>query len=218
MMAHTSSRPSPPVVPPKALGKKATFIWVGLALIIYAVSGWYTNIAASIFNRLGYSVDPHALPWAAWELGALVLTSIFTVVFYFTFPLPNPKSWTLDKIIIVFVTIGTVLCSWLAIRCVGGKASPHWHPFWVGCISIVFLIGDWYLFKHPSAAHLRKAFLFTVVFIDIPAIFALFFLWFWQYMFHSSLSCMEAFVAGAIAFQLLSANVTFALIQAKIAQ
>src|SRR5258708_1250189 len=155
--------------------------------------------------------------WESWELGALSWSLLFGFYYYFTFPFTGKNGS--DRLLAGMLPLFTFgLCAFAVGCLLAGFSLLHFLA--VLAIGIFFGLVDLYLWwKHTVENH-KKSSLESLCVADAPMVIALLFLLIFRWQ-HSHLDVpgtqhgkeMEAFLGGAISFQLIVSNIIFVVIQ-----
>ena len=148
-----------------------------------------------------------------WEVGSILWTALFVIYYFLRLRLTGKVG--VDKLVFALLLLGIVGST------VGAFAylqSHHYraHFLCVAGISCLFLIIDTLLYRHHTNHEYKTDYLQSCLLADGPESFALALLGIYLFLHWGHVSTLEAFLSGAISFQLLASNVIFVLIQAGV--
>lgn len=183
-------------------------IWLFIGAVCLVLGGFNCEW---IQGRTGFSIT-HA---QCWELGALTWTFLFSFWFYITFPFTGKTGF--DKSVAAGAILGVGAFTVFALATLFGwwgwdKPYHIWAVFGIG---FVFLVIDAALSNNLRQPNQRRAFQESLWYVDVPINSGLAVLVAYQHW-HGHAEHIEIFMSGAIAFQFISSNVIFALIQAGV--
>jgi hypothetical protein len=184
--------------------------WIVFALVVYGIVGWAECLGEPLRR-----FKPTGFWWAWWETGALITTGFFTVVFYWKYPFPkNVDGWWRDKLVMLLMTFGAAIIVILSAVAIYIEDWEHFHVWGVFLLASFFLLGDLHLWD-VTTGRTKADFGHSVAFIDIPVVVSTLLLAIWQSTRGASQPDVSVFIAGAVAFQLLLTNISFALVQGR---
>ena len=190
--------------------------------------GWiFLGALAAALCLLGPNLNVWPRPWWVWwEAASVFVTAVFSLAYYFDVFItlrsdPNFSSsgWAmLTCTTLAISSVAVLVVVWIAVVwnvnwC--GYRGRAWMVFSVGTL---FLIYDWIVARKAGGVELGRRFRASTLYLEVPLWFALLATAIAVsrhgpgFPHQECESVYEAFLAGAVGFQLLVGTTTFALI------
>jgi hypothetical protein len=190
--------------------------FLGLVLILSAVC-WTDHIITSV-SWLRDALQWHfsdLTHWQCWELVAVCWSLLFGAYYYFTFPFTKKDST--DRLMAGLLPLFTLALCLTAIRFLFWRPSGSGHFYCVLAIGSFFGVADWILWSRHTDRQHKKTFKESLFVADAPMLIGLIFLGLYQLIHRAHTTApgesMDAFLGGAISFQLIVSNVVFVFSQ-----